>query len=401
MTIFGTIRAPKELVFGAGQRDSLGQIAAKLGRRALVVTDERLAGDEDFLGMLAQLETAGLAVRVDDSALPDAPVEAAVTSAEVARGFAPDLVIGVGGGSCLDMAKCLAVLLTHGGRPQDYYGEFMVPGPVMPLIAVPTTAGTGSEVTPVAVLSDSERQLKVGISSPFIIPTASICDPELTMTCPPSLTAIAGADALTHAIEAFTAIRRAPVPGLAQERVFVGKNAISDHFALAAIGLLWEGLETACTDGGNADARAKVMLGATTAGLAFGVAGTAAAHAIQYPVGALTHTAHGAGVACLMPYVMSWNAPAIEPELDRIADAVDLGCGTEVIPAIAALFQRIGIPRTLCDLGLPEDRLDWVAEQSCGIARLVQNNPRPLPLAEMRRLVGAAYHGDLAVFETN
>ncbi|QDY71168.1 iron-containing alcohol dehydrogenase [Qingshengfaniella alkalisoli] len=401
MTIFGTIRAPRELIFGGGQRAALGTVAAKLGQRALVITDERLAGDRDFLGMVAQLEAAGLSVRIDVSTQPDVPVETAVASAAAARDFDPDLVIGVGGGSCLDMAKCVAVLLTHGGKPQDYYGEFMVPGPVMPVIAVPTTAGTGSEATPVAVLSDSERQLKVGISSPFLIPTASICDPHLTLTCPPSLTAIAGADALTHAIEAFTAIRRDPVPGLAQERVFVGKNATSDHFALTAIGLLWEGLEAACTDGGNAEARAKVMLGATTAGLAFGVAGTAAAHAIQYPVGALTHTAHGAGVACLMPYVMAWNAPRIGPELDQIARVTGLGGGAEVIPAVAALFGRIGIPRTLRDLGLAEDRLDWVAEQSCGIARLVQNNPRPLPSEEMRRLVGAAFHGELAILETN
>ena len=251
--------------------------------------------------MVAQLEAAGLTVRVDSSTLPDVPVETAVASADAARDFAPDVVVGVGGGSCLDMAKCVAVLLAHGGKPQDYYGEFMVPGPVMPLIAVPTTAGTGSEATPVAVLSDSERQLKVGISSPHIIPTVSICDPDLTLTCPPALTAIAGADALTHAIEAFTAIRRNPAPGLAQERVFVGKNATSDQFALNAIGLLWEGLESACANGANTEARAKVMMGATLAGLAFGVAGTAAAHAIQYPVGALTHTAHRAGVACLAP----------------------------------------------------------------------------------------------------
>jgi alcohol dehydrogenase class IV len=143
------------------------------------------------------------------------------------------------------------------------------------------------------------------------------------------------------------------------------------------------------------------MLGATTAGLAFGVAGTAAAHAIQYPVGALTHTAHGAGVACLMPYVMAWNAPEIGPELDRIAAAIGLTSGAEVIPAIAALFGRIGIPRTLRDLGLAEDKLDWVAEQSCGIARLIQNNPRPLPPEDMRRLVGAAFRGELAVLETH
>ncbi|WP_437437318.1 hypothetical protein [Wenxinia marina] len=234
-----------------------------------------------------------------------------------------------------------------------------------------------------------------------MIPTVSICDPDLTATCPPGLTAIAGADALTHAIEAFTAIRRTPAPGIAQERVFVGKNATSDHFALSAIGLLWEGLERACTDGGDAEARAKVMLGATMAGLAFGVAGTAAAHAIQYPVGALIHTAHGAGVACLMPYVMAWNAPAIGPELDEIARAIGLRRGDEVIPAVAALFGRIGIPSTLRDLGLAEEKLDWVAEQSCGIARLIQNNPRPLPADDMRRLVGAAWHGELAVLEPN
>ena len=401
MTIFGTIRAPREIIFGAGQRTALGRIAKPLGKRALIVTDERLRGDSTITDMVAQLDAAGIAVRVDGSTQPDVPVNTAMVSADAARDFAPDLVIGVGGGSCLDMAKCVAILLTHGGTPQDYYGEFKVPGPVMPLIAVPTTAGTGSEVTPVAVLSDTERQLKVGISSPHIIPTVAICDPDLTLTCPASLTAIAGADALTHAIEAFTAIRHEPVPGLAQDRVFVGKNATSDVFALRAISLLWQGLELACTDGSNAEARANVMLGATMAGLAFGVAGTAAAHAIQYPVGALTHTPHGAGVACLMPYVMAWNAPMIGAELEQFAQATNLPGGDAVIPAIAALFERIGIPPTLDALGLAEDRLDWVAEQSCGIARLIQNNPRDLPLADMRRLLGAAYSGDRAALATN
>ena len=396
MNFFGTIRAPRELVFGSGQRHSLGRVASRLGGRVLVVTDARLAADAEFASTVEQLEKAGLAVRVDDTTLPDVPVDSAVASAAAARDFAPDVVVGFGGGSCLDMAKCVAVLLTHGGRPQDYYGEYNVPGPVMPIIALPTTAGTGSEVTPVAVLSDAERSLKVGISSPHIIPTASICDPDLTLTCPPSLTAVAGADALTHAIEAFTAIRRDPVAGIAQERVFIGKNAFSDHFALRAISLLWQGLEAAYKDGSNTRAREKVMMGATFAGLAFGVAGTAAAHAIQYPVGALTHTAHGAGVACLMPYVMRWNAPQISGELAEIAGATGLDGADEVIPAVAALFSRLGIAPTLRELGLDENRLDWVAEQSCGIARLVQNNPRPLPLPDMRRLGAAAYSGDVS-----
>jgi alcohol dehydrogenase class IV len=140
------------------------------------------------------------------------------------------------------------------------------------------------------------------------------------------------------------------------------------------------------------------MMGATLAGLAFGVAGTAAAHAIQYPVGALTHTAHGAGVACLMPYVMAWNAPAIQDELARIAVAMDLSEARDVIPAIAALFERIGIPPTLRELGLAKERIDWVAEQSCGISRLIQNNPRPLSLPDMQALVTAAYTGDCAAF---
>lgn len=397
MNFFGTIRAPRELVFGSGQRHSLGRVASRLGSRALVVTDARLAADAEFAATIEQLEKAGLAVRVDDTTLPDVPVDSAAASAAAARDFTPDVVVGIGGGSCLDMAKCLAVLLTHGGRPQDYYGEYNVPGPVMPIIALPTTAGTGSEVTPVAVLSDAKRSLKVGISSPHIIPTASICDPDLTLTCPPGLTAVAGADALTHAIEAFTAIRRDPVAGIAQERVFIGKNAFSDHFALRAISLLWQGLEAAYKDGSNIRAREKVMMGATFAGLAFGVAGTAAAHAIQYPVGALTHTAHGAGVACLMPYVMRWNAPQISAELAEIAGATGLDGADEVIPAVAALFSRLGIAPTLRELGLAEDRLDWVAEQSCGIARLVQNNPRPLPLPDMRRLVAAAYGGDASL----
>ncbi|CAM3907009.1 iron-containing alcohol dehydrogenase [Bordetella tumulicola] len=393
MTHFGAMRSPREVIFGSGQRKALGLVAKRLGRRALVVTDQRLAGDADFLAMVMDLQASGLAVRIESGTLPDVPVPATLLAADAAREFAADVVIGVGGGSCLDMAKCIALLLSHGGQPQDYYGELKVPGPVLPVIAVPTTAGTGSEVTPVAVLSDNERTLKVGISSPYLIPMVAICDPELTLTCPATLTAIAGADALTHAIEAFTAARREVTPGLTQDRVFIGKNTLSDQYALTAISLLWKGLEAVCADGKNLVARSQVMQGAMFAGLAFGVAGTAAAHAIQYPVGAVTHTAHGAGVACLMPWVMQWNRPVIGAELEQMAAVMSLPNGAAVIPAIAALFARIGIPPTLAQLGLVEDQLDWVADQACGIERLIQNNPRPLDRSDMRKLVQAAYSG--------
>jgi len=399
MEYFGTIRSPREIIFGPGQRRALASVAGRIGGRALVVTDARLADDPDFRTMIAELEAQGLTVSVESGTPPDVPVESAITAAEAAREFSADLVVGIGGGSCLDMAKCVALLLSHGGRPQDYYGEFRVPGPILPLIAVPTTAGTGSEVTPVAVLSDAERNLKVGISSPYLIPLAAICDPELTLSCPAGLTAIAGADALTHAIEAFTAARQPVAPTLTQEKVFVGKNEISDQFALIAIRLLWQGLERACTNGTDLAARAQVMQGATFAGLAFGVAGTAAAHAIQYPVGALTHTAHGAGVACMMPWVMEWNSPAIKPELTQMAAAMNLDGPDRVIPAVAGLFARIGIPPTLAALGLAEDRIGWVAEQACGIERLIRNNPRPLDQATMKNLLDAAFAGNASLLQ--
>ena len=402
MGLFGALRLPGEILFGSGQRRALGAVAAKSGTRALVCTDERFAATPSFAEMMADLRAAGVDVLVHDGVLPDVPSDTVGACVASARAFAPDMVIGIGGGSCLDMAKCAALLLTHGGELADYYGEFKVPGAVLPIIAVPTTAGTGSEVTPVAVISDPVRTLKVGISSPHLIATAAICDPELTLTCPPGLTAIAGADALTHAIEAFTAMRRADDATLPQQHVFVGKNALTDHYALLAMRLLGRSLETAVKDGGNASARADVMLAAMAAGSAFGTAGTAAAHAIQYPVGALTHTAHGLGVACVLPYVMAYNRSASLPEMADIGTALGVAAGgveeraQGAIDTVGKLFGAIGIAPTLAKLGLAEDKLDWTAEQALGIDRLIKNNPRPFDLPGMKRLLRAAFDGDMA-----
>ena len=339
--------------------------------------------------------------RSDATVEPDVPVASALASAAAARTFDPEVIIGLGGGSCLDLAKCVAVLLAHGGKPQDYYGEFKIPGPVAPVIAVPTTAGTGSEVTPVAVLSDPDRALKVGISSPHLIPEVAICDPELTLTCPPGLSAVAGADALAHAIEAFTAIRRTPDAALPQEKVFVGKSAMTDHCALLAIRLLANSLERACAHGSDLAARSEVMLAAMAAGMAFGTAGTAAAHAIQYPIGTLTHTAHGLGVACVLPYVMSYNRAVRVAEFAEIGRTMGLAAANDealadaAIDRVATLFATIGIPANLQVLGLPADKLAWTAEQALGIGRLINNNPRPLDAAGMGRLLQAAFVGDL------
>ncbi|RWC50654.1 MAG: iron-containing alcohol dehydrogenase [Mesorhizobium sp.] len=403
MTLFAAIRLPREILFGKGQRQVLPDVAARYGRRAFICTDERFAGTSVFAEMIASLKEASIEVLVHDRTLPDVPRDSVAVCVAEASGFRPDMVIGIGGGSCLDMAKCAALLISHGGRLQDYYGEFKVPGPTLPLIAVPTTAGTGSEVTPVAVISDPERTLKVGISSPHLIAVVALCDPDLTLTCPPGLTAIAGADALTHAIEAFTAARRGTDPTLPQKHVFVGKSGLTDHFALLAIKLLGRSLEKAFRDGSDEDARADVMMGALAAGCAFGTAGTAAAHAVQYPVGALTHTAHGLGVATMLPYVMRYNLSAATNEIAETGAALGLPrtgnppeqAAAATINEVARLFGAIGIPKTLAELGLPADKVDWTAEQALGIDRLIKNNPRSFDIVAMQRLVKAAYDGDM------
>lgn len=404
MTLFGTLRLPRNLVIGAGQRGALPAYARSLGQRALVVTDERLAADATFVAMVDGLRSAGVTTQVFSRIIAELPASCIADGLAVGNAFGPDLVIGIGGGSCMDAAKLIALLLTHGGQPSDYYGEFKVPGPVMPLIAVPTTSGTGSEVTPVVVIEDPARAVKVGIASPHLIPHTAICDPELTYTCPPALTAISGADALTHAIEAYTTARRAPSPSTVHEHVFVGKNALSDHYALLAITHITASLKAAYDNGTDIVARERLMLGATAAGLAFGTAGTAAAHAVQYPVGALTHTPHGAGVAVMLPYVMEFNRSHASAPLAEIAEAMGLETGGlsenekagAAIDAVADLFASVGIPRTIADLGVTLEQLPFVAEQAMGAARLIKNNPRPLDAASMAALVHAAFHGDRA-----
>ena len=405
MSLFAAARLPREILFGKGQRHVLPAVAARYGGRAFVCTDERFAATLQFAEILDGLHNAAIETLVYDRTLPDVPRDSVATCIAKARNFKPDMVIGIGGGSCLDMAKCAALLLSHGGKLEDYYGEFKVPGPTLPVIAMPTTAGTGSEVTPVAVISDPGRTLKVGIASPHLIAAVALCDPDLTATCPPSLTAIAGADALTHAIEAFTAGKRDADPHLPQQHVFIGKSALTDHFALLAIRLLGRSLERAYRDGSDEAARADVMMGALAAGCAFGTAGTAAAHAVQYPVGALTHTPHGLGVATMLPYVMTYNLAAAAAEIAEVGTALGLSHqgGGDVdalahatIREVSRLFGAIGITPTLAELGLPEDKIDWTAEQALGIGRLIKNNPRPFDLAAMRRLVRAAYDGDMS-----
>lgn len=401
---FGVLRLPRKILFGPGQRHAVGQVAAAYARRVLICTDARLGTSDELARMRSDLTACGVesVVFADTEAeVPVAGISACVASVS---GVEVDAIIGFGGGSCLDMAKVAAVVLTHGGRPQDYYGEGQVPGPTLPVIAIPTTAGTGSEATPVAVLADPELAMKVGVSSPYLVPEVAIADPELTYSCPSMLTAASGIDAVVHLVESFTAVRREPTADLSTERVFIGKSDLTDAVAIAGLRLMAHHLVAAYEHPQDREARQAVMRAATYGGIALGTAGTAGAHALQYPLGALTHTPHGYGTGCLLPYVMRYNLPAREREFAQIAAA--LGADVEGrsegelaragIEMIDALVAGVGVPPTLEELGLSFEQLPIVAEQALLSKRLVENNPRPLDLAATTAIATAAFHGDLS-----
>jgi alcohol dehydrogenase class IV len=396
----GVLRAPREVLFGTGVAGSTGALARGLADRVLVVTDATLAAGEPGRRVLGSLRAHGLDVRVFDGAVPELPMAVVLAAIREAVSWAPQLLVGLGGGSSIDLAKLVALGIAHGDDLRSFYGEERVPGPIAPVIAIPTTAGTGSEVTPVAVLTDPEAVLKVGISSRQLIPTYAVVDPTLTYGCPPSVTGYAGIDALAHAIEAYTAARRELSPET--QAVFIGKNSLSDVFALLAIRELAPNLIAAQRD--EPQARSAVAYGSLCAGLAFGTAGTAVAHALQYSIGARTHTPHGLGTGLLLAYAMRFNLPARTAELAAIGRAMgasgaeddDAHAADAAVAAVAELASALGVPDNLAELGIAEDELTELARQALGVSRLIVNNPRELSERDLVEILRAAWRGEIA-----
>jgi alcohol dehydrogenase len=398
MPDFAVLRSPDQVLFGRGMAGALGGVAAGHGARALVITDPVIGATAGYATALASLRAGGLEVEEFGDAAVDVPMSVIDAAVERGRAVRPDVIVAVGGGSAIDLAKVTALLLAHPGPLSRYYGEYQVPAPIVPLIALPTTAGTGSEVTPVSVIGDPELGMKVGISSPFLIPRAALCDPLLTVSCPPGVTAHSGIDALSHAVEAFMAVRRTPAPRLPLERVAVGKNAMSDDLALTAVRVIGASLERAVADGDDLEARSGMLYGSLCAGLSFANAGVSAAHALQFALGAATGTPHGLGTGMMLPYVMAFNRPERAAELDAVAAALaPEQPGADAVELVHRLGLRIGLPTSLSELDLSEDALDAMAEQAAGIRRLVDNNPRPLDTAACAAILRAAWHGDPSV----
>ena len=389
-----TFHSAAQIVFGRDAVHQLGDIATRLrAKKALIVTDPVL----EKAGLLERarqpLVAAGLEVAAFTGGEPEPSMKAALACYDRAKSFGPDVLVGLGGGSNMDLAKLAATLLKHGGGPRDYVGDDKIPGPIFPLLCVPTTAGTGSEVSAASVVTDTDNHIKVGILSNWLRPTAAIVDPLMTLTCPPKVTADSGIDALTHAIEAYTAIDNADFPLPAGERsVYQGKHPMGDLCAERAITLVGKFLRRAVKDGSDLEAREGMALAALLAGLAFSNVGVALVHAMEYPVGGAIHCSHGAGNGLLLPYVMRFNLSAKPKAFSDIATMLGEKASAEnAVTAVEKLRADIGIPPRLRDLGVKEEQLRTLAEKAFGIRRILRVNPRSVTVDDIEGIFKEAY----------
>ena len=371
------------IIFGQNSIGKINHLIERFkGSKVLIITDPGIAKAGILDKVIEKIDSRNEVI-VYDKVVPEPPIESAIECYHYAKDVGPDLVIGLGGGSSIDLAKVVSLLLTHGGHPADYFGENKVPGPTIPLIAIPTTAGTGSEVTPVAVLTDVENDLKVGISDNYIRPTVALLDPMLTVGLPPYVTACSGIDALSHAIESYTTIdyRYLKAEG---EVIFQGASPITDHLALGAIEKIAKHLKNAVLQGTNIEARSEMLLASLMAGMAFSNAGNAAAHALAYPIGGFVKSPHGEVTGLLLPYVMEYNLPVISEKLANISKAFGYSeqrysqeeLATMAPEIVLDLLADIGLPTRLSEIGIKEENIEVIAEKGAAIERLMRNNPR-------------------------
>ncbi|AEG14239.1 Alcohol dehydrogenase [Desulfofundulus kuznetsovii DSM 6115] len=338
-------------------------------KRVLIVTDQgvRKAGILEKVEKI--LSDAGIENVVFDDVEPDPGLETIHRCASCFRENKCDLILAVGGGSPIDTAKGARVIVENGGHIRDYAGVNKVPrAPVTPLIAIPTTSGTGSEVTTFAVLSDWENRMKITISSPFLAPEVAVVDPLLTMTAPPSVTAASGIDALSHAIETYVSLKAQPP---------------AEALALKAIELIGESLRTAVADGSDKEARTRMSLGSLLAGMAFNNSLLGLTHSIGAALSGHAHVSHGMAIGLLLPYVMEFNAMARMEKFSKIAVAL----GEDVkglslreaalrsVKAVRELVEDISLPRRLGDVGVTGDMIEGMAKDAMGHGML-KFNPR-------------------------
>ena len=361
-----------EIHFGRGAIQQLPELAGRYSRNTVLVTlDPFFSKGTLKAGLAKQLKAVGLQPVFFDKLEAEPAPTSADAGARLARDKKCKLVIGLGGGSALDTAKAIAILATNKGQVSDYVGLDRVPKAGLPTILIPTSAGTGSEVTFTAVFTNRKTKTKGGINSRFLFPTVALLDPELTLTLPPQITAQTGMDALTHAMEAYTSNKA---------------NPLSDLVAEKAIALIGGSLKKAVQKGNDMQARENMLLGSLLAGLALANAGVTAVHAMAYPLGAFFNIPHGLANAVLLPYVLEFNRIGHPERFARMgallsgsvpADSLEKGA-KQCIQKVLRLSRAIGIPRNLAELKIPRKAIPEMAPAAMKVARPIENNPRPI-----------------------
>lgn len=381
-----TFNTAPSIQFGDGLLADLGSIVAGTGqKRVLVVTDPGMMATNIVGKALASLDAAGIESSVYSEVEADPPEAVVYAACDAARAADASLIVGLGGGSSLDAAKLVALLVPGHQQLSDAYGVGNAVGPRLPLILVPTTAGTGSEVTPISIITTGKSE-KMGVVSPVILPDIALLDPELTMSVPPHVTAATGIDAMVHAIEAYASAS-------------ANNNPISRQLAVQALGFLGGAVERAVHDGSNRQARADMLLGAMLAGQAFANSPVAAVHALAYPIGGHFKIPHGLSNALVLAHVLRFNAvvapvpyaemaPFVFPLLGEMGPQEAAAAFAE---EMAALAERCGLEARLRDVGIPQEALDLLARDAMNQSRLLVNNPRAVEESDARAIYQAAW----------
>jgi len=379
---FNTVR---RIIFGPGSLQDIGNEIKRLGgSRVLVVTDPgiKAAGLVDKL--VAALESADLPYHVFAEVEPDPRVEVVDESLAAAKGFAPDLVVGFGGGSALDISKVTAIMLTNAGPIDDYFGMELVPEPGLPLVLVPTTAGTGSEMTSICVLSDTKNDVKKGIVSEHMFASAALLDPELTLGLPQHVTAMTGMDAFVHAMESYTGVRA---------------SFLTDTLNLQAIRMIAAFLRRAYANGSDIEARTQMLQASCVAGMAFSNTQNGLDHAIALAIGGRFHLPHGLLTAFICPWVMEFNLMACPDKFIKIAEAFGedttgmnkMAAAGLAVKAVKSMLDDFGISYRLSSYNVPQEAIPELAKATIGAARLISNNPRSVSEKDVISLLEANY----------
>jgi alcohol dehydrogenase len=372
------------VLYKCGLARELGTTAVEQGgTRAFVVADKGVAAAGLLAPVLAGLEQGVAVAGVYDNVPANSSLETVNRAAAAAREAGADILVAVGGGSPIDTAKAMRLLLTLGGAVPDYEGYNVVSTPLMPMLAVPTTAGTGSEVTGIAVIKDEDEGRKISIVSSYLVPTLAVLDPELTLTLPPRLTAATGMDALSHAIETY---------------VSTENNPFSDSLALAAIDMIATHLRDAVQVGNQIEPRKEMLLASCMAGIACSNSLFGVVHAFAHAIGGKYPVHHGTLNAIILPFGMEFNAPLAPERYVRIARAMGVNVGgrsdaeviADGISAVRTLAADCGLPTRLRDVEVPEEALPELAALSI-VEGAIFHNPRVATEEELLGLLRAMW----------